>query len=441
MKPSSAFVGCAVGRRELLRKREERAVGEVVAVDEEEVALARGRVVELQLGSRQRLRHTGNGIVVARCPASRFIHFPSFAARPRRCSPSDTPASGRPSRSCPRSTTSRPTYPPTAMSRRGAASRSRISPARSTATWRAGCFAGHAAREPEALRDLFEAQAGELGVSRFMLTVPGLRAGAVDAWFRLAFGCQAVWAVREVEPAEPGRLRRTIRPATPDDVDAMIDARQAPLHAPGCHPELLRLVTADARESAPRSSTSLGGSTPTCRSSPRRDGGVVGPSGSTGVRGRPPRAARANIDLAFAATRDEVRGTGAALALTAFAFDWAHEHGFRSMTVDWRSVNLLSSRFWPRRGFRPQYLRLYRVGALMPLSVTPFALFCLASAALAVVPGPAVTYIVTHSVDKGRRAGLASAARSRERRARPRRGGDGRACRRSSPRLRPRSPS
>jgi threonine/homoserine/homoserine lactone efflux protein len=43
-------------------------------------------------------------------------------------------------------------------------------------------------------------------------------------------------------------------------------------------------------------------------------------------------------------------------------------------------------------------------------SATAFALFCLASAALAVVPGPAVTYIVMHSVDKGRRAGLASAA-------------------------------
>jgi threonine/homoserine/homoserine lactone efflux protein len=43
-------------------------------------------------------------------------------------------------------------------------------------------------------------------------------------------------------------------------------------------------------------------------------------------------------------------------------------------------------------------------------SLTSFALFCLASAALAVVPGPAVTYIVMHSVDKGRRAGLASAA-------------------------------
>jgi threonine/homoserine/homoserine lactone efflux protein len=37
------------------------------------------------------------------------------------------------------------------------------------------------------------------------------------------------------------------------------------------------------------------------------------------------------------------------------------------------------------------------------------ALFALASLALAVVPGPAVTYIVTQAVDKGRRAGLTSA--------------------------------
>jgi threonine/homoserine/homoserine lactone efflux protein len=42
-------------------------------------------------------------------------------------------------------------------------------------------------------------------------------------------------------------------------------------------------------------------------------------------------------------------------------------------------------------------------------SASSFALFCLASVALAVVPGPAVTYIVTQSVEKGRRAGLASA--------------------------------
>ena len=42
-------------------------------------------------------------------------------------------------------------------------------------------------------------------------------------------------------------------------------------------------------------------------------------------------------------------------------------------------------------------------------STSAIALFCLASLALAAVPGPAVTYIVTQSIDKGRRAGLVSA--------------------------------
>jgi len=42
-------------------------------------------------------------------------------------------------------------------------------------------------------------------------------------------------------------------------------------------------------------------------------------------------------------------------------------------------------------------------------SFSSLALFCIASIALAAVPGPAVTYIVTQSVDKGRRAGLVSA--------------------------------
>jgi threonine/homoserine/homoserine lactone efflux protein len=42
-------------------------------------------------------------------------------------------------------------------------------------------------------------------------------------------------------------------------------------------------------------------------------------------------------------------------------------------------------------------------------SVTTFALFSAAALALIVVPGPAVTYVVTQSLDKGRSAGLVSA--------------------------------
>lgn len=66
------------------------------------------------------------------------------------------------------------------------------------------------------------------------------------------------------------------------------------------------------------------------------------------------RIPEANIDLAHAATLPDVRGSGVGLALTAHVLAWAHDAGYRSMTTDWREVNLLSSRFWPRRGFRPR---------------------------------------------------------------------------------------
>ena len=66
------------------------------------------------------------------------------------------------------------------------------------------------------------------------------------------------------------------------------------------------------------------------------------------------------IDLAGASTEPALRGSGIGLALTHHAIAWAHEHGYPTMTTDWRMTNLLASRFWPRRGFRETFLRLYR---------------------------------------------------------------------------------
>jgi GNAT superfamily N-acetyltransferase len=64
--------------------------------------------------------------------------------------------------------------------------------------------------------------------------------------------------------------------------------------------------------------------------------------------------------LSWAATDPAVRGSGAGLALTQGAFAWARERGHEVMVVDWRVTNLLASRFWPARGFRETFLRLYR---------------------------------------------------------------------------------
>jgi GNAT superfamily N-acetyltransferase len=72
------------------------------------------------------------------------------------------------------------------------------------------------------------------------------------------------------------------------------------------------------------------------------------------------RVPRESIDLAGASTLPAARGSGAGRALTEHVLHWAHEHGYPVMTTDWRMTNLLASRFWPKRGFRPTFLRLYR---------------------------------------------------------------------------------
>src|SRR5262249_10553919 len=64
--------------------------------------------------------------------------------------------------------------------------------------------------------------------------------------------------------------------------------------------------------------------------------------------------------LGFAAVLPEVRGSGAGLALADECFAWARERGYQAMVTDWRVTNLLASRFWPKRGFRTTFLRLYR---------------------------------------------------------------------------------
>ena len=90
-----------------------------------------------------------------------------------------------------------------------------------------------------------------------------------------------------------------------------------------------------------------------------RDGAVVGQS-LLYKRPADLRVPSDSIDLASAATFPELRGAGVGRALFAHVLGWAHENGYPTMVTDWRMTNLLASRFWPRRGFRETFLRLYR---------------------------------------------------------------------------------
>jgi GNAT superfamily N-acetyltransferase len=221
-------------------------------------------------------------------------------------------------------------------------------------------LAGVAATDSEAVRDLFAALAQRWGTSRFMAFVPASEAELTDAFFRLAFGCQAFMAVQEAAPREPVDFGGTIRESSPGDLRLLAELER----------ELWRLQTEAPSysgielppiEEHEEGWSDLWDDTDELWSFVAERNGE--PIGGIVMYRRPTGDLRVpddNVDLAFAATWPNVRGSGAGVALTHHVLTWAHEHGFRSVTTDWRSVNLLSSRFWPRRGFRPQYLRLYR---------------------------------------------------------------------------------
>jgi GNAT superfamily N-acetyltransferase len=221
-------------------------------------------------------------------------------------------------------------------------------------------FGGQAASEPEALRDLFAVLAERWDTSRFSVAVPASDEGLIDVWFRLGFGCQFMWAVQETRPAEPVDFGGLIRAGTPDDLEAVAEFDEILWLLQARSPSFSGLTVPSRDGFREEWSTLWEEDEFPAHFVAERDGRTVGhallysrPEGDL-------RVPAGSIDLAHAATLDDVRGTGVGLALTHHILQWAHDHGYTSMTTDWRAVNLLSSRFWPRRGFRPQYLRLYR---------------------------------------------------------------------------------
>lgn len=221
-------------------------------------------------------------------------------------------------------------------------------------------FAGCAASEPEALRDLFAALALQWDVSRFAVAVPASSDELIDAFFRLAFGCQLMWAVRETAQAPAVEFGGTIRPSTPGDLEPTAGFDEILWQHQARTPSFSGLDVPASAHFREEWSNLWNEDEYPAHFVAERDGRVVGHALLYLRPGGDLRVPAHNIDLGHVATLDDVRGTGVGLALTAHVLAWAHHHGYRSITTDWRSVNLLSSRFWPRRGFRPQYLRLYR---------------------------------------------------------------------------------
>ena len=214
---------------------------------------------------------------------------------------------------------------------------------------------------PERIRDLYAAAAArwvEEGETKHAVFVPAHDVELVDAWFRLSFGASAVLALQATGPQKPFDGRVEIRPGTPDDfgeaarLDVEMSASMQP--APSFSdvpPQTVEEAEKEWRDDPNQDSYELFVA--------ERDDRIVG---HILLYRRPPdlRVPKNSIDLAAASTEPEARGTGVGRALTAHVIRWAHEHSYPVMTTDWRMTNLWASRFWPKRGFRVAFLRLYR---------------------------------------------------------------------------------
>jgi GNAT superfamily N-acetyltransferase len=226
-------------------------------------------------------------------------------------------------------------------------------------------LAGHAAASAEDVRDLYGFLAArwvDEGRTRHFALVPATDTALVDAWFRLSFGAQHAYGIREVpaevEPAPNVRLARE------EDLEQLVALSPAlgehqllaPVFSgrgPVTDPDALREeIVEDLR------STEL--VTLVAESNGRIVGNfVAAPVEITAMHSGLARPERAAF-LGYAVTLPEVRGSGAGVALTNAVFAWARDEGYPTIVTDWRVTNLLSSRFWPRRGFRPTFLRLHR---------------------------------------------------------------------------------
>jgi ribosomal protein S18 acetylase RimI-like enzyme len=223
-------------------------------------------------------------------------------------------------------------------------------------------LASHAVREAgEIVRDLYAAAAKRWvneGWTKQFVFVPPF-SDLVEPWFRLSFGLSGALGARETAPEPVLDLGLTIRPSTPADLrdgarlDRMLmqHLNESPSFS-GIEVRSEQWYVDDWR--------TLWDEDECTHFVADQGGEIVGhillyrrPEGDLRV---PPDS----IDLANALTEPGVRNSGVGVALTNHVLGWAHENGFRAMITDWRMTNLEASRFWPRRGFRETFLRLYR---------------------------------------------------------------------------------
>jgi ribosomal protein S18 acetylase RimI-like enzyme len=226
----------------------------------------------------------------------------------------------------------------------------------------------HAVLEPEEARDLYAKAAArwvEEGRRRHYVLLPATETMLIDAWFRVGFGQQQAHGLLEIpvdlEPRVPTGFE--IREPREQDIEALVPLDLAlPAHQRSSPVfSEIPLPTEEVIRDEWRST--LAGNEERVligyrNGRPVACWSVTAAESSYHYRGLmlPEQACY----LAYASTLPEARGAGIGVALTDASLAAAAREGYTTMVTDWRVTNLLASRFWPRRGFRAAFLRLYR---------------------------------------------------------------------------------
>jgi ribosomal protein S18 acetylase RimI-like enzyme len=224
--------------------------------------------------------------------------------------------------------------------------------------------AGHAVVEAEDIRDLYAAAAvGWMAEerTRHYAVVPATDRAGLEAWYRLSFGQQQALAIREVPDAV---MPESVRLATESDIEALVELGPLLPDHQGQSPVFSGWRKLETEEELRQEVIDDLANADLGLLVAEVDGRIVGSFELAPTALSSMHSGLARVDgavlLAWAVTRPEVRGSGTGVALTDASFAWARERGYETMVTDWRVTNLLSSRFWPRRGFRETFLRLYR---------------------------------------------------------------------------------
>lgn len=227
-------------------------------------------------------------------------------------------------------------------------------------------YATAAGQDPELLRDLYAVlgdQWVQAGCFFHFILVPAGADELARIWFSLSFGIEHVHAIQPLEnlsntaPALPdGAL---IRPLGPEDGPLLAEFSdviwrhqvQAPvwaIHLPESSDRQGWAELAEDPEVVAWLAT-LDGEPAAVQSYYPSEMGID----MLFVHDR-------TAHLAAAGTRPWARGRGLMGALTRNGLADRYAKGFSWCETDWRSTNLLSSRYWPRQGFKPAIYRLAR---------------------------------------------------------------------------------